>query len=586
VYILKQMFVKVEAFTQNMFVSPQNRRAALDRQVPSWEPRTLAARLDAAASKFPSRPLVICDSGEFTYSHIRGWSRDLASGLIAYGLRTGEHVALVMANYPQFVALKFAIARAGAVVVPINFNVRGDELRYILHQSDAVMLITMDEFRGHDYLADLDRIAPGCLSTGSGTLPKLRRVVVHATGQAARAGIELFDDIARSATAASDSELDSRESAADPYSTCDVIYTSGTTGRPKGVMLSHDMVLRAAYASAYTRAFEDGRRILFALPMYHVFGYVECLVASLFVGGAIIPRLAFDAADMIAAAEQHGATELVCVPTMTIKILDAVKERGFASARLIAVVNSGGANRRTIWEEIRRLLGAKEVLSGYGMTETTASTTFTLPEEDDHYLMETNGRFKLAGSAGDPSLGGLIASYKTIDPESGADLPPGESGELVARGPIVTPGYYNNPGETRAAFTRDGWLRTGDLGRISADGYLTLTGRLKETYRCGGETVMPREIEELLDQHPLVAQALAVGVPDPKMGEIGCVCIVAKGTERPAESELISLCTDNLARFKVPRHVLFMEAVDIPLTVTGRPQKFRLAAIARARLGL
>jgi fatty-acyl-CoA synthase len=151
---------------------------------------------------------------------------------------------------------------------------------------------------------------------------------------------------------------------------------------------------------------------------------------------------------------------------------------------------------------------------------------------------------------------------------------------------VVTQGYYNKPEETKAAFTADGWLRTGDLGRVNADGYVTLAGRIKETYRCGGETVMPQEIEELLGQHPLLAQALAVGVPDAKMGEVGCICVVPKGSERPAAAELLSLCADNLARFKVPRHVLFMEAAEIPLTVTGRPQKFTLAALARSKLGL
>jgi fatty-acyl-CoA synthase len=218
------------------------------------------------------------------------------------------------------------------------------------------------------------------------------------------------------------------------------------------------------------------------------------------------------------------------------------------------------------------------------MTETTASTTCTLPEGSDTYLLTTNGHLKHAGVAGDPSLGGVLAQYKTIDPLTGEDLPPGVSGELVARGPIVTPGYYKKEEETRAAFNPEGWLHTGDVGIITHEGYLTLTGRLKETYRCGGEMVMPREIEEVLNEHPLVGQAHVVGLPDVKMGEVGCVCVLPAGEVLPDPQELIELCASRLARFKVPRHVVFITAEELPLTATGRAQKFRLAELARARL--
>src|SRR5262249_40866454 len=191
----------------------------------------------------------------------------------------------------------------------------------------------------------------------------------------------------------------------------------------------------------------------------------------------------------------------------------------FDGSRLLAVFNSGGSSPASIWQDIRDVLGAREILTAYGMTETTASTACTLPEGPDALLLATNGRCKLAGVAGEAALRGIRAQYKTIDPATGADLPPGESGELVARGPIVTRGYYRKEDETRAAFTADGWLHTGDVGVIDGEGNLALSGRLKETYRCGGEMVMPREIEGLLAQHPLVAQALVVGLPDPKMGE-------------------------------------------------------------------
>jgi fatty-acyl-CoA synthase len=546
---------------------------------------TIAQALDRATLEFSARPLVITDSRRYSYQDIQNWSRALAAGLVACGVQAGDHVALLLANFPEFVAIKFAIARIGAVAVPINYALKGQELSYILEQSDSKVLITMDRLRDRNYLDDFDVLAPGWEQSGGGTRwPALRHIFVHGTEGEPRAGAISLNQLTAMGTPGNRAEAGRRESSGDPNFRSDVIYTSGTTGLPKGVMLSHDMILRAAYASAYTRAFEDGRRILFSLPMYHVFGYVECLVACTFVGGAIVPQVFFDATQMLEAAAVHRATEMVCVPMMTLKLLEVARAKGFDGSSLLAMFNSGGVSPATIWQDIRSLLGAREVLTAYGMTETTASTTCTQPEDPDSYLLNTNGRLKFAGVAGDPALAGVLALYKTIDPVTGADLPVGTSGELLARGPIVTTGYYKKPEETRAAFNAQGWLHTGDLGCITPEGYLCLTGRLKESYRCGGEMVMPREIEELLNDHPLVAQALVVGIPDEKMGEVGCICVVPAGERLPDAQELIDLCTARLARFKVPRHVVFMRAEEVPLTVTGRPQKFKLADFAKQRL--
>ncbi len=547
-------------------MTPQNRRKLLEARYPTWEVLTISGRLDRAVEMWADRPLIITDARTWSYGEVQAWSRQIASGLIAQGLKAGEHVALDMANYPEFTAIKFAIARAGAVCIPVNFMLRGQELAYVLDQSDAVMLITMEEFRGHDYLADLESIRPD--------LSKMRHVFTLA-------GINA---LIASATPQSDAELRAREAAADGNVLSDILYTSGTTGRSKGVMLKHDMVLRAAFSSVIAGAFEDRRRMLFAMPMYHVFGYSECLLAVLYVGGAIVPRLVFDAEEMLAAAERHQATEIVAVPMMTTKLIEVARTRGFDSSHLKVMFNSGGVNPPGIWEAIREVLGPQEMRMGYGMTETSASATSNVVEDDDTKLKTTHGRFKPPSIAGDPELGGRVAIYKSIDPETLADLPPDQEGELVVRGPIVTPSYYKKPEETEASFTADGWLRTGDVGRVSIDGYVTLTGRIKETYRCNGEMVMPREIEMLFDNHPQIEQALVVGVPDARAGETGCLCIVPRGTDRPESEKLLAECAAKLARFKVPRHVLYFEASDIPLTVTGRPQKFKLAKLAVERI--
>jgi len=568
---------KTENHPNNGLEMPAERRRLLALTHPEWLERTISQHLDAMVERHADRPLVITDHKVYSYRDMADWSKRIAKGLIGLGVGPGDHVALIMANYPEFVAIKFAIARVGAVAVPINFLLRAGELRYILEQSDAKLLITMDSFGDRDYQADLDAIMPDWFeSPGAPCFAKLQHVVVFPCSGEIRPGVLTLQQLQASGQSLPDSRLATLESLDLARTNADIIYTSGTTGSPKGVMLEHDMILRAAYASAYTIAFEDGRSLLFSLPMYHVFGYVECLIASTFVGGAIIPQLVFNPEWMVDAAERYAANEIICVPLMTMKILELVRVRGFHGAGLSTVFNSGGPTPDAMWQEIRDLLGANEIITAYGMSETTASTTCTFPEGDDVYLKTCNGKLKNAGVAGDPALEGVLAIYKTTDPLTGIDLPFGEQGELLVKGPIVTKGYYNKAEETRQAFTADGWLRTGDLGVVNADGYLKLTGRIKELYRCGGEMVMPREVEDLLNAHPKVQQSFVVGIPDPKMGEVGCACIIRADENWDGVEELQAICASNLARFKVPKHIVFVKEHDIPMTATGRPQKYKL----------
>lgn len=565
--------------------TPVERRTELATRHPTWVGRTIAQQFDAASAEFPDRPFLITDETTWTYRQMQAWSRRIAAGLIAAGVEAGDHVALLLGNYPEYAAIKYAISRVGAVAVPINYNLRTQELKYILDQSDSRMLILMSGSSTRDYQHDLDEIAPDWVRVGGGAaLPQLRKVCIVPTHGDVRDGAFDLAKLVVAGESVNSETLESREAAGNPQFRSDVIYTSGTTGLPKGVMLTHDMILRAAYASAYTRAFEDGRRILFALPMYHVFGYVECMIAVTFVGGSIVPHVTFDANRMIKAAQQHQVTEMVCVPLMTLKMLDVARNEGFDSRHLIAVFNSGGISPPSIWQDIRTVLGAEDVLTGYGMTETTASTTCTMPEDPEQRLLASNGRFKPAGVAGDPALGGFAAVYKVVDPVTGEELPPGVPGELMAKGLIVTDGYYKKPDETRATLEADGWLHTGDVGVIDADGYLSLTGRIKETYRCGGEMVMPKEIEDLLIEQPGVSQVLVVGIPDTKMGDVGCICVVPSNDVKPDPQALIDLCANGLARFKVPKHVVYLEASDIPLTATGKAQKFRLVELVKKRI--
>jgi fatty-acyl-CoA synthase len=244
--------------------------------------------------------------------------------------------------------------------------------------------------------------------------------------------------------------------------------------------------------------------------------------------------------------------------------------------------SSGAAHRPGMWDEMTQVLGVSQLFTAYGQTETMASTMCVQPDDPLWRLVATNGCAKPGGIAGDAELDGTLARYKVVHPETGEEVSAGEIGELLVRGPIVTPGYYDKPEETKALFDDDGWMRTGDLGRLDAQGYLSLTGRTKESYRCGGELVLPSEVEEVLVDHPGVAAAYVVSVPHRRMGEVGCAWVVPADGAAPVAEELVAYCSSRLARFKVPALVLYTTEDQVPRTVTGRVQKFELAARAVA----
>jgi fatty-acyl-CoA synthase len=320
--------------------------------------------------------------------------------------------------------------------------------------------------------------------------------------------------------------------------------------------------------------------------MYHVYGYVEGLLSVLFVGGAIVPQLQFEPVATLKAIAHHQATDVLLIPTMTLALLDELRQQPFDMSSLHAVISSGGRAPANIWTQIFEHLQPDEITTGYGMTEVTASSTVTRPDDPIERLLTTNGRLRDVGPAGDPALGGRLVVYRVVDPETGNEVPAGQVGELMAKGPGVTRGYYKKPDATAEAFDADGWLHTGDLGTLDAEGYLCLVGRRKESYRCGGEQVMPTEVEDVLVSHPAVVQAHIVPVPDERMGEVGVAFVVLRPEPPVSPEELIKYCAERVARFKVPKHVLPIRAEDIPVTPSGRARKFLLSQKAMGKLGI
>ena len=480
------------------------RRSDLEARHRPWRPQTLTALLDTLARRFPDRPFVIGEEETLSYADLADRSAALARGLVARGVQVGERVALVLPNGPDMIAARFAVARAGAVAVPVSFRLHAAELAQILLQSEASALITMEEFREINALDTLDRIAPGWerLSPGdapgpagasseeagpdepgpgAGSLPELGLVVTVPRGPAgARPGLLTLAALGTGPDPGLDAMLGVRAAVATAQDVSTIFYTSGTTGIPKGVLSTHEMELRSAYGSAYARAFEDGRRIMFALPLNHVFAYIEGLLASMFVAGSVVVQPVFNPEASLAAIGRHQVGEALFVPTMSLAVVEAARRTQHDLSSLHSVMSAASSAPASLWNDLREVLGAEQLVTAYGMSETSAATTFTRvggPVED---LEHTVGWPKPGGIAGDPELGGALAEYKAVDQITGADLPRGSAGELVVRGPIVCQGYFRQPGATAAAVLPGGWLRSGDLGLIREDGALVLTGRAKE----------------------------------------------------------------------------------------------------------
>lgn len=534
--------------------------------------------MSKAAAIHPQRPLILSDERTLSYGDVVARSEALAKGLRGLGVRAGDRVAVVMANHPEFALLVYAIWRLGAAAIPVNYLFKAKELAYVIGQSRCRVVMTMDSFRGLDYLAAFDEIVPGWERGNFDAFPALEAIVVAGRGRPGVTGLAELE-----ASGANDAQA-LAPNPAQPSDTAIIMYTSGTTGLPKGVIQSHDNLARSAYGTAHHLAFEDGRRTLTALPLYHAFALVLGLLAAPFVGGAMIPQLAFDPAQTFAGIQRHRASFLMLVPTMSVALLEHEGIERHDLSSLVAVLAGAAPTPVWVWQALKDKLGFQEVFTGYGMTELSAATVFTAPHDALTMVATTVGRPMDAGVAGIPELGGAIAEYKTIDPITAADLPPGAEGEFCARGPIATSGYFAKPEETKALLLPGGWIRSGDLGRLRPDGYLELTGRSKELYKSGGELVSPKEVEELLSSHPAVAQAYVVGVPDDRWGDMGCAWIVLSPGASATEEELIALARQRLARFKVPKQVLFIAAPDLPTTPTGKVQKFRLVELARQRL--
>ena len=541
----------------------EERRKDLLARFPVWKKMTLYQGLASKAAEGPERVFLLEEGREFTYGEVLGEADRISAALWSMGLTKGGCVAVALSNRIEFVTVTFALAKAGAVKVPVNRNASLRELEYILEQTGARFLITERPVEAEDKSA-----CPGLCH------------IICLDGTAGAGGRYLsWEEFLEKGKAPA---MEMPWPDADSIS--DIIYTSGSTGRPKGVMLSHDMLWRSAFASCVNRGYETGRRIYVPLPLFHVYGYVEGLLAAILVGGSIlITRGKFDVKKALDAMERCGANDILSVPSIMMKLLQYPELGQYPLKELHAVYCSASICPRWVWKAIRERLRVQEVITGYGMTEVCGASMQTNPEDDDEVLAGRVGKILYGGPAGDERLNGNIIEYKVID-ENGEELPLGGCGQLLCRGPIVTRGYYRDGEATALAVDQDGWLKTGDVGYFDEKGYLKFLGRCNDMYKINGENVSPQYLDKIISKCEHVVTVETVGVPDEKLGYIGAAFVDADNPDQETKESIVDYCKANLAPYQVPRYFFFTDSCTWPHTTTGKVQKFKLREIARKRM--
>ena len=523
------------------------------RAVESPRSRTLSQLLDEMASRQPPHEFIVGAEARLTYAETRTRVRRLAKGLYGLGVRGGEKVALLMNNRTEWLLVDFAVTLLGATLVPISTWSRARELAYVLNHCDATTFITVDRFLGQDYLAMLAEIG----APGSDRLPQLRRVV--SVGDARPAGMVPFEDLWNMGADVSDATLDACQHAVGPDDVAYILYTSGTTSTPKGAQLQHRGLIENTWHIGERQHLGPGDRMWMGISLFWSFGCLNALLAVMTHGGCIVLQEHFDAAAALALIERERCTVYYGTPNLAL----ALWEHPDRARRDLSSLRTGAAIGPAPAMQMVMDLGAREICNVYGLTECYGNSHVTDASDPVDVRLHTVGR----------PLPGM--EIRIVDRDTRRPLAAGEIGEILIRGRL-TPGYYKDPERNAAAFDTEGFFLTGDLGLVDDDGRLHFRGRIKEMVKTGGINVAPLEVEEVLLGHASVEQAHVIGLPDPRLEEILVAVVVLKDGRDASPEELRGFCKQALAAFKVPRHFRIVKRADLPVTATGKVQKFRL----------
>ncbi|MFE1832365.1 AMP-binding protein [Streptomyces yangpuensis] len=511
---------------------------------------TIGENLDRTVRRFPDRDALVdvAAGRRWTYAELAADVDALALGLLDLGITKGDRVGIWAPNRAEWTLVQYATARIGAVLVTVNPAYRSHELEYVLRQCGIRLLAAADRFKSSDYAAMIEEVRPRC--------PDLEFVALLEG--------PLWNSLLERGRQGDPADLARAQAALGPDDAVNIQYTSGTTGFPKGATLSHHNILNNGFFVGELCHYTEQDRVCIPVPFYHCFGMVMGNLACTSHGAAmVIPAPSFDPAATLAAVEAERCTSLYGVPTMFIAEL---AEPGFDAYDLSSLrtgIMAGSPCPVEVMREVIERMGMTEVSICYGMTETSPVSTQTRADDSVERRVSTVGRV------------GPHLEVKVVDPGTGRTVPRGEPGELCTRGYSVMLGYWEEPERTAEAVDAARWMHTGDLAVMDEDGYLSITGRIKDMVIRGGENLYPREIEEFLHTHPDVLDVQVIGVPDAKYGEELMAWVRMRDGADPLTPDTVrAYCAGRLAHFKIPRYVHVVE--EFPMTVTGKVRKVEM----------
>jgi fatty-acyl-CoA synthase len=510
---------------------------------------TIGSLLDAVATAHGGREAMIDSTRRLTWDDVRDQVREQARGLIALDVRAGDHVAVWLPNWIEWVLTWFACAHVNAVVIPVNTRYRSREVQHVLDNSGARLLITVDAFAGIDHLEMLDTLELG----------ELRETIV--LGDRVPAGALSWDALLGGAAAVSEATLQERAGSVDPDDPTIIVYTSGTTGRPKGAVHSH-RILRNEHAISEAMDIGADSRILEHMPFFHVAGGFTGILPPIITGAAMVFLDRWDPEAALDLIDRERITVFSGIPTHFIDLIDHPRRLEYDLSSLHTGWIGGANNPPAVLAAVSTVLGMDAVLPVYGMTETTSITT--IPALDDPPELVWTGKGRPVSDI----------EVTVVDLETGAQLDAGAEGEVCVRGHLVMQGYYRDQEATAAAIDADGWFATGDLGVLDENGYLEITGRKSDMFIVGGANVYPAEVEGVLIEHPQVKLVCVVGTPHERLGEVGVAFVQPLRAGVLDVEDLLRFARAGLAGFKVPHTISVVD--EMPLTSTGKIERFRL----------
>ena len=525
-------------------------------------------------AKYGKEEAMVFKGERITYREIGRRVENFAKGLLRLAMRKGEKVGIWLSNRSEWAIAEFAVAKIGAVMVPLSTRFKAFDLEYILKQSDTTTLIMVDVFLKNNYLQVIEEICPELESAKPGELnskrlPSLKNVIC--LSESKYPGMFAFQDIMREGEDPSlDAPLKRIQSTLKSSDIINIPFTSGTTGFPKGVMTTHEQYLGEIIAARDRLTIKEKDRFLAAPPFFANFGNYFGILLPTLVGGCSIPVEFFDPEECLRLIEKEKVTHFSGTPTM---YLDILNHPDFAKYNLSSLrTGMTGASPASVQmiNDIRSKMGIKTICNGYGMTENSGATKMTCGADSAEVMAKTTGK---------PLPG---AEIKVVDLKTKRDLPKNQIGELCTRGWIVMKGYYKMEEETAKCFDENGWFHTTDLGYIDDENNFVITGRIKDMFISGGTNVYPAEVENFLYTFPKIHQIAVVGVPDERMGERGMAFVILKEGQTSSEKEIMDFCKDKIANYKIPKYVKFVN--EIPMTGVGKVQKFKLQESALEEL--